>query len=71
MSSSKKIDLLRDFVVGVYLSEVQNPILAPYTLYTCIKYTYSHREGRREGELNQREKVREATVHKAGSKIPT
>jgi hypothetical protein len=28
----------------------------PYTLYTCILYTYSHREGE---------------VHKAGSKIPT
>jgi hypothetical protein len=32
---------------------------------------YSHREWeRRVGELN-REKVRGATVHKAGSKIPT
>jgi hypothetical protein len=26
MSSSKKIDLKRDFVAGVYLSEAQNPI---------------------------------------------
>jgi hypothetical protein len=25
----------------------------------------------KEGEVNYREKVREATVHKAGSKIPT
>jgi hypothetical protein len=33
----------------------------------CILYAYSHRKG---GELT-REKVRGATVHKAGSKIPT
>ncbi len=26
MSSSKKIDLVRDFAAGVYLSEAQNPI---------------------------------------------
>jgi hypothetical protein len=36
---------------------------------SCIQYTYSHREGKG-GELT-REKVRGATVHKAGSKIPT
>ncbi len=36
MSSSKQIDLLRDFAVGVYLSEAQNPTPHPYTLYTCI-----------------------------------
>jgi hypothetical protein len=58
-----------DFAAGVYLSEAQNPI-PPYTLYTCIQYTYSHREGR-EGESLIREKVRGALVHKAGSKIPT
>jgi hypothetical protein len=29
------------------------PYPPPYTLYTCIQYTYSHREGG--GELNQRE----------------
>ncbi len=39
-----------------------------YTLYTCILYAYSHREGG--GEIT-RVKVRGATVHKAGSKIPT
>jgi hypothetical protein len=44
MSSSKKIDLLRDFAAGVYLSEAQNPITL-YTLYTYIQYKYSHREG--------------------------
>jgi hypothetical protein len=44
MSSSIKNDLYRDFAVGVYLSEAQNHI-PPYTLYTYIQYTYSHREG--------------------------
>ncbi len=43
MSSSKKIDLSGDFATSVYLSEAQNPI--PYILFTCIQYTYSHREG--------------------------
>jgi hypothetical protein len=46
MSSTKKIDLQRDFAAGVYLSEAQNPIPFPlYTLYTCIQYTCLHREG--------------------------
>ncbi len=45
-----------------------NPSSTPYTLYTRILYTYSHRGGE-EGELT-REKVRGATVNKAGSKIP-
>jgi hypothetical protein len=31
MSSSKEIDLKRDFAAGVYLSEFQNPILPPLT----------------------------------------
>jgi hypothetical protein len=70
MSSSKNINLQRDFATGVYLSEAQNHITPPYTLYTCIQYTYSHREGEGEaGRVNQ--KVRDATVHKAGSKILT
>ncbi len=46
----KKIDLLRDFAAGVYLSVTQNPIPPPlYTPSTCIEYTYSHREGERGG----------------------
>ncbi len=54
--------------VFICLSEAQNPIpRTPYTLYTCIQYTYSHREG---GSWT-RDKVRGATVHKALSKIPT
>ncbi len=48
------------------------PLLWPhsppsYTLYTCIQYTYSHREGGRGGELT-REKVRGAIGHKGGRK---
>jgi hypothetical protein len=55
MSSSKKIDLLRDFAADFFLSEAQSPI-PPHTLYTCIQYTYSHREGGDGGgEWNQRE----------------
>jgi hypothetical protein len=46
MSSSKKIYLERDFAAGVYLSKAQTPYPPPpYTLYTCILHTYSHREG--------------------------
>jgi hypothetical protein len=34
------------------MSEAQNPIPPPYTLYTCIiKYAYSNREGGREGGM--------------------
>jgi hypothetical protein len=37
---------------GVYLGEAQSPSPPPpYTLYTSIQYTYSHKE---RGELNQR-----------------
>ena len=72
MSSSKNIDFA-DFAAGVYLSEVQNHI--PYPITHCIRvytiqYTYSHRERGKGGEIT-REKVRGATLHKAGLKIPT
>jgi hypothetical protein len=48
MSSSKKIYLERDFAAVVYLSdsEARKPPPPPYTLYTCIQYTYSHRGAR-------------------------
>jgi hypothetical protein len=48
------------------------PIPLPYTMYTCKQYStyFLHREGGRRGDWT-REKVRGATVHKAGSKIPT
>jgi hypothetical protein len=39
------------FGAGVYLSEAQILIpTPPYTLYTCIQYTYSRREGGEGGE---------------------
>ncbi len=46
--------------VFICLSEAQTPIPPPpsYTLYVCIQYSYSHREGGSRGELNQREGVR-------------
>jgi hypothetical protein len=37
MSSSKKIDLSRDFAAGVYLSEAQNPIPTPLPLTHCLR----------------------------------
>ncbi len=61
MSSSKKIDVNSDFAAGVDLSALY-PLKARYTPCT---YMYGG------GESSTREKVRGATVHKAGSKIPT
>ncbi len=57
MSSSKEIDLLRDFEAGVYLSGAPFPMIPyypPSPLHTAYVYTvyYSHREG---GISNQRE----------------
>jgi hypothetical protein len=54
------------------LSEAQKPVFLPlHTVYEySIQYNYSHREGGGGGSRT-REKVRGATVHKAGSKIPT
>jgi hypothetical protein len=53
MSSSKKIDLRRDFAAGVYLSEAQNPLSPPHTLYTVnskLIHTGKGRGGRVEPE---------------------
>ncbi len=60
----------KDFAAGVYLSEAQNSIPPPplHIVYANALYLFTQ-EGRG-GELN-REKVRGATVHTAGSKIPT
>jgi hypothetical protein len=40
MSSSKKIDLKKDFAAGVYLSEAQNPINPP-SLHTVFVNAYN------------------------------
>jgi hypothetical protein len=61
MSSSKKIDLKRDFAAGVYLSEAQNPIPPPHThcvrVYSILIHTGKGRGGRveleRRGERQQ------------------
>ncbi len=49
-----------------YLSETPSPPTTPippsFPLYTCIHYTFSHREGWEGGELT-REKVRGVIVH--------
>ncbi len=68
MASSKKLTCkgtLRQVFICLRPRTLYHP---PYTLYTCIQYTFSHREG---GESWTREKVRGPTVHKAGSKIQT
>jgi hypothetical protein len=75
LSSSKTIDLQRDFATSVNLSEAQNPIPNPPPLTHCIRL-YSiltvFSQGRGEGGgSSTREKWRGATVPKAGSKIPT
>ncbi len=57
----------RDFAVDVYLSEAQNPIPTLNTVHVYTVYLFT--QGR--GEERTREKVRGATVHKPGSKIPT
>jgi hypothetical protein len=43
MSSSKKIDLKKDFAAGVHLSEAQNP--TPPSLHTVYVCTHTHSEG--------------------------
>jgi hypothetical protein len=45
MSSSKNFTCKGTFSAGVYLSESQTPYTPPYTLYTYVLYTYSHRKG--------------------------
>ncbi len=58
MSSSKKINIKRNFAKCVYLSEVHNLILPPpppYTLYTCLQCTI-FTQGRGEGEGIEPEK---------------
>jgi hypothetical protein len=58
---------VRDFAAGVYLSEAPSPpmTLSPplHNVYVYTVYLYLYTQGG--GELT-REKVRGATVHKAG-----
>jgi hypothetical protein len=46
MSSSKKIDLYRDFIAGVDLSKAQNPIHPPpRSVYVYVVYLFTQRRG--------------------------
>ncbi len=57
--------------LSVWSPEPHTPSPPLHTVYvSCIQYTHSHTEEGEGGELT-REKVKGATVHKAGSKIPT
>ncbi len=47
MSSSKKIDLWKDFAAGVYLSEAQEPLPPPlHTVYVYTVYLFTQGGGR-------------------------
>jgi hypothetical protein len=64
MSSSEKFTCKgRDFAAGFYMSGTPFLLMTPYL-------PPLHTQGKGGGELT-REKVRGATVHKAGTKIPT
>jgi hypothetical protein len=45
MSSSKRIDLQGDLAADVYLSETQNPIPLPYTVYVYTVYLITQGRG--------------------------
>jgi hypothetical protein len=67
--------LKRDFAAGIYLSEVQNPILPPLThcilILYIIQYMWLFTQGKGgAGESSTKENVGGATVIKLG-RIPT
>jgi hypothetical protein len=45
MSSSKRIDLQGDLAADVYLSEAQNAIPLPYTVYVYTVYLFTQGRG--------------------------
>jgi hypothetical protein len=75
MSSSKKLTCKGTLLRVSIRLRPRTPSPPPPHIIHCIRvytiqYTYSHRERGKGGEIT-REKVRGATLHKAGSKIPT
>jgi hypothetical protein len=75
MSTSKKKLTCKGTVRQVFIClRPRTPYPPPLThcirVYGYVLYTYLLREGG-EGESETREKIRGATVNKAGSKIPT
>ncbi len=55
MSSSKKLNVYRDFAAGVYL---------------CIQYTYSHKERGKEGRVEPKTRLQQVTKLDRNS-VPT
>jgi hypothetical protein len=56
MSSSNKLTCKGALRLVFICLRPRTPYSPPYTLYTCIQYTYSHREGGGgAGDLKQRE----------------
>jgi hypothetical protein len=73
MSPSKKITCKKTFRKVFICLRPRTPYPPPlHTVYVYTVYLFTHWKGAGGGgeELNQRE-GRKATVHKAGSKIPT
>jgi hypothetical protein len=69
MESSKNIDQQRDFAVGVYLSEAQNPIPALthcIRVYTVYLFTQGRGGGRVEPERRREGHHRRVQIPKLG-----
>jgi hypothetical protein len=74
MSSSKQIDLLRDFSAGFYLSKGPEPHIPrpPYTLYSIRVYSVLIHTGEEGGgRVEPERKLEGQQFTKLGRKIPT
>jgi hypothetical protein len=71
MSSSKKIDLLKDFAQVFICLRPRTPYPPlPYTLYTSIQYTFSHtgKEGGGGGRVKPERRLEGQQFTKLGQK---